>query len=232
MEQDAIDTKPAKKEAGSFRLILTLGIAGFFSGVILVGVYIGTLPIIKGHKAAALREAIYKVLPGAVAFETLVLKEGQLVLQEGEPAEGADELPVIYAGFGKGEELIGMAIPSEEPGFQDVIAGIFGYAPAEKVIIGFEVLESRETPGLGDKIIKDADFRANFTKLEVEPLIETVKKGEKDSPNEVEAITGATISSKTIVKMMNKSIDQWKGPIEAYLEQRSAGEQQLGNKRD
>jgi electron transport complex protein RnfG len=72
-----------------------------------------------------------------------------------------------------------------------------------------EVLESRETPGLGDKIYKDAAFQENFVKLSVEPEIVTVKKGSKAAANEVEAITGATISSKAIVKIMNNTHKEW-----------------------
>ena len=71
------------------------------------------------------------------------------------------------------------------------------------------MLESRETPGLGDKINKDVDFLANFTDLAVEPTIVGVKKGEKAKPNEVDCITGATISSKSVIKILNTSTGEW-----------------------
>ena len=72
-----------------------------------------------------------------------------------------------------------------------------------------EVLESKETPGLGDKIYKDAEFVANFRQLSIEPEIVTVKKGKKSAANEVDAITGATISSKAIVRIINETNDIW-----------------------
>ncbi len=64
-----------------------------------------------------------------------------------------------------------------------------------------EILDSRETPGLGDKIYKDAAFVANFASLSVDPEIVAVKKGNKSAPNQIDAITGATISSKAVVKI-------------------------------
>jgi electron transport complex protein RnfG len=53
----------------------------------------------------------------------------------------------------------------------------------------------------------------------VDPEIVPVKNGEKQNPNEVEAITGATISSKAIVKLLNNSMDLWQETIETYITQ-------------
>ena len=60
-----------------------------------------------------------------------------------------------------------------------------------------------------DKIIFDDHFKANFDALAVEPTIEPVKKGKKTSPNHVDCITGATISSEAVVKILNKGNEQW-----------------------
>jgi electron transport complex protein RnfG len=72
-----------------------------------------------------------------------------------------------------------------------------------------EVLESRETPGLGDKIYKDADFVGSFSPLSIDPNIVAVKKGTKSRPNEIDAITGATISSKAVVRIINEAHVEW-----------------------
>ena len=46
-------------------------------------------------------------------------------------------------------------------GYQDVIRILlYGYSPEHQAIVGMRVLESRETPGLGDKIEKDPAFLA------------------------------------------------------------------------
>ena len=208
---------PAPDEAGTGRLIATLGIAGFFSGIILVSAYLITLPMIQAHKARALEQAVYKVLPGATTYTPMELQGGQLAAPgEGQGAEtqGADYH--LFAGYNDQQELVGFAVLTEKPGFQDLIVAIFGYDPRQEVIIGMEVLESKETPGLGDKIMKDADFQENFRELAVSPEIVAVKKDAARQPNEVEAITGATISSKAIVRLLNKGMGTWKPAIDGY----------------
>ena len=214
-------------EPSSFRLVATLGLAGFFSGLVLVGAFLYTKPIIAANRAQALQQAIFKVLPGCASFRTLELRGGQLaMLEEGapEPKEG-EEVRRIYAGYDEKESLIGFAISGEEPGYQDLIVAIYGYNPRKKVIIGFEVLESKETPGLGDKIMKDPGFQANFRSLAVEPPVTVVKKGEKQKNNEIEAITGATISSKAVGRLLDKSLAEWLPLIGAYWKEDKKGEQ-------
>ena len=76
-----------------------------------------------------------------------------------------------------------------------------------------EILDSRETPGLGDKIYKDAVFVANFSNLVADPEIVTVKKGTRNAPNEVDAITGATISSKAVVRIINEGQARWRDKL-------------------
>ena len=207
------------KEPGSFKLISSLGIAGLFSGIVLVGTFLYTNPMIIANKEAATQRAIFKVLPGCENFQTLTISDNEIkVMDEASSSENSSNSdPRVYAGFNGSGELVGFAIPGSEPGFQDVIAAMFGYNAADGAIIGFEVLESKETPGLGDKIFKDKDFQLNFTNLVIEPQIITVKKGEKTQPNQVEAITGATISSKAIVNLLNNTLESWKAPIDQYL---------------
>ena len=214
----------ADPEPGAVRLIGTLGVAGFLSGLLLVGVYLFTLPMIQAHKARALRDAVYQVLPGTTAFEPLVMREGRLVpYVEGQEGEQGQAGPAVFAGYNDAGELTGFAVSSAEPGFQDLIAGIFGYQPGEAVIVGFEVLESKETPGLGDKIMKDAAFQAQFERLAVEPQVAAVKKGEKKQSNEVEAITGATISSKAVVRLLTNGLEKWQEAMEEFAEEKEGG---------
>ncbi len=209
-QQKNIPVTGGKPEPSSFRLVATLGVAGLVSGFFLVGAYLYTLPLIQAAKARALEAAIYEVLPGCVRFDAYDLKGGALVKAEG----AATELPRVFAGYDKEGARIGFAIQSAVPGFQDVVAGIFGYVPETKTIVGLKILESKETPGLGDKIFKDEAFKGNFVKLAVEPEIVLVKKGEKANPNEVDAITGATISSRAVVSLLNTGMKDWKGTLD------------------
>ncbi len=69
-----------------------------------------------------------------------------------------------------------------------------------------------ETPGIGDKIIKDPTFLNNFEALQARPnadgsgleqAIVPVKNGTKTQPWEIDAISGATISSNAIARMLD-----------------------------
>jgi electron transport complex protein RnfG len=123
--------------------------------------------------------------------------------------DGDDAAKQIYAAYDEAGVFRGYAIPAEGSGFQDTIALIFGFDPAKRVIVGMQVLESRETPGLGDKIAKDPVFVSNFDALEVTPEIRLVKNGAKSAANEVDSITGATISSKAVVRILNDAASAW-----------------------
>jgi electron transport complex protein RnfG len=188
------------KRAGPFRLILTLAVAGFVSGLVLVTVYLATAPLILENQKAAMEAAIYKVVPGSESRKAFEVIDEELV-----PYEGTG-LPVVDAVFGAYDasgKLLGYGIPSEGAGFQDTIKLIYGYDPETNKVIGMEVLESKETPGLGDKIFKDQDFVDSFRDLGIEPEVVAVPKGTKSGPNEVDSISGATISSKAVVKIIN-----------------------------
>ena len=195
----------------SLRLVLTLAIAGLVSGMAIIGIYETTLPTITANKARELREAVFKVLPGVSQMQALVFRDGDLKVVE---APDKDE-PVIYGGYDEQGDFVGYAMPAAGPGFQDTIGILYGYKPAEKIVVGMEVLESRETPGLGDKIYKDAVFVGGFSALSVEPEIVAVKKGTKSQPNEIDAITGATISSKAVVRIINETHAEWSAQLPA-----------------
>ena len=195
----------------SLRLVLTLAIAGLLSGIAIIGIYETTLPTITANKARELREAVLKVLPGVTQMQALVHRDGELVVV----AEPEKDEPVIYGGHDAQGDFVGYAVPAAGPGFQDTIALLYGYKPGDRQVVGMEILESRETPGLGDKIYKDADFVAEFSALRVDPEIVAVKKGTKTGPNQVDAITGATISAKAVVRIINEAQTEWSGRLPA-----------------
>ncbi len=205
------------KEPGSFRLIATLALAGLISGLALAGVYLWARPLIEANEAAALRRAILELLPGTTEIVALTPRGERLVSFDETDPESKD-LPRIYLGRNAEGKALGFAIPAEGPGFMDTIGVIYGYEPEKKVIVGMIVLESRETPGLGDRIAFDPHFLENFRALAVEPEIVSVKKGEKKNPNEVDSITGATISSKAVVSILNKGTARWRDLLDGEIE--------------
>ncbi|MBN2492027.1 MAG: FMN-binding protein [Planctomycetes bacterium] len=203
------------REPSTLRLIATLGLAGFFSGLAIVGVHALTLPRIEQNRRERLERAILTVLPGSRSFAVFVERDGRLAPLDAEQAKQAGE-PPIYAGFDAAGKLVGFALPGSEPGYQDAIHGIFGVDPARRLVVGFQVLESRETPGLGDRILAEEWIAPNFRALAIDPGIEAVAAGKKTAAHQVETITGATISSRAVVRMLQKALERWRAGIEAY----------------
>jgi electron transport complex protein RnfG len=199
----------AVQEPGGARLVLALALAGLLSGLIIIAIFEATLPTITANKAAELRAAVFKVLPGVSRLQPLRYEGGRLIAA---PGRATDD-QTIYGGYDREQHFIGYAIPAAGPGFQDTIQLLYGYLPGERTIVGMQILDSRETPGLGDKIYKDAAFVANFDRLAVDPTVVAMKKGHKSAPNEIDAITGATISSKAVVRIINEARERWEGRL-------------------
>ena len=176
-------------------MISTLGGIALISGILVVLVYQLTLPAIQENRRIALERAIFKVLPGAVSKASFKLTEdGQIMLDESE-VSGPGYM--IYAGYDNSDMLIGLAMVAAAPGYADIIRILYGYSIECECIIGINVLESKETPGLGDKIEKDPEFLKNFEALDVKleagkmkllNEIITVKHGTKKHPWEIDAI--------------------------------------------
>jgi electron transport complex protein RnfG len=223
-----MNTSVDTSSPSSLRLVLTLAIAGLLSGMAIIGIYESTLPTITENKARELREAVFKVLPGVSQMQALVHRDGELVVVV---APDKDE-PVIYGGYDEQGLFVGYAMPAAGPGFQDTIAILYGYKPAEKLVVGMEVLESRETPGLGDKIYKDMEFVGAFSALSIDPEIVAVKKGTKSQPNEIDAITGATISSKAVVRIINEAHAAWAAQLPMPGSEPPFRQESTGNEAD
>ena len=199
------NTHVGKGDPGSLKLIATLSFAGLLSGLIIVLAYETTLPTITAYKAKVLEEAVFKVLPGVTSMQRLVYRDRALTVND--QVQKGDE--AIFSGFDASGRLVGYAIPGAGPGFQDTIRLLYGYIPEQRKISGMEILESRETPGLGDKIYKDPAFVANFESLSVDPEIRAIKKGKPKAASDIDAITGATISSKAVVRIINEANRLW-----------------------
>jgi electron transport complex protein RnfG len=212
---------PPPKIWQMYRALVGVGLLG---GLLIVTVFEYTRPIIEQNHAEALRRAIFQVLPAARSSASYRLDEaGGFV--SGTGAESGEEL--IYACYDEEQRLVGFAVQAEGMGYQDTIRLLYGYSFAEDAITGIRVLESRETPGLGDKIETDAAFLVNFERLDVSlagdlsglaNLIEYVKPGTKQHPWQIDGITGATISSTAVANILRKSSARWIPQIKQNLD--------------
>jgi electron transport complex protein RnfG len=227
MAGPAAQTQPSRPDIlPMYRALVGVGM---LCGLLIVSVYLLTGPVIARNEARALEAAVFQVLPGASSKRSFVQEgDGFRPLEAGQSAAGtlhagtlhAGTLHArtVHAGYDDSGNLVGIAVPALGMGYQDVIRVLYGYAPASETIVGMQVLASKETPGLGDRIEKDPQFLDNFRALDVHLAaggqslahpIEAVKNGEKRSPWQIDGITGATISSKAIAAMLRDSSRDW-----------------------
>ena len=102
----------------------------------------------------------------------------------------ADADVTVYAGYAE-NGLAGYAVPgASEAGYGGRILLMVGLTP-DRTVVGYEKLAANETPGLGAKLADD-DFRRQFAGRPGLGL-----KVRKDG-GEVDAITGATITSRAV----------------------------------
>ncbi len=213
--------RPATPAGPMIRTLMGIAVV---SGFLVVLAYQLTKPIIAENQRRAIEAAVFQVIPSAVTRKDYVIGDQGLVAVT--PEAPADGIPV-YAGYDANGRLLGVAANAAAQGYADMVHLLYGYDPDCQCIRGIKVLKLAETPGLGDKIISDAGFVANFQQLDASLNadgsdlandIVTVKHGTKQQPWQIDAISGATISSKAVGKALNQSAKQVLPRLAPHLE--------------
>lgn len=180
----------------SSRMIIVLTAVGLLSGGFLATVGILTKERIALNKQREIQKAILNVVPGTLHSEK-IYEEKNLAVYKGKDAEGADTGYAVYA---------------SGAGFQDKISLMYGIDPSFTKIKQLAILEQLETPGLGAKITNEDLFLRFWEGRDAtQPL--TLRKPPAASPgmlgaSEVNTITGATISSESVLKIVNLSLER------------------------
>lgn len=112
----------------------------------------------------------------------------------------------MYVHYGENREVLGYAVPINGSGLWGSIEGYVGISSDYSTILGLDFTSHSETPGLGGRISEEW-FREQFRGID----ITTAKNGEyivykPASGGNVDAITGATLTSKSVSKFMNEDI--------------------------
>lgn len=181
--------------------------------LIIVGVFQGTAVRIADNQARFLAAAVAEVLP---VTETTVAVD---VNSSGRLVTTAETLPLpVFLSYDNNGELAGAILTGQGMGYQDNIRVLYSYSFEQDAIVGFKVLDSKETPGLGDRVEIEPHFIANFEALDASlnsagdalanPIV-TVKQGDKTEPWQIDGITGATITTEAIGNILNESANTW-----------------------
>lgn len=207
------DTSTPEINTPSAAMVRTLGMVSVICGIIIVGIYQVTLAPVNANKKLALERQVFKVLPHAKTVVDYFATDAGI-----ENADGRENTPAgavrFYAAYGEDGSLAGIAAEASSAGYADQVRILYGYDPVKQAITGIGVIAMRETPGIGDKILVDRDFLRNFEALDVglaqdmkslANAVKTVKHGNKQNPWEIDAIAGATVTSKAVGRGINAS---------------------------
>lgn len=210
MNAPAIAAQPSTPTGA---MIKTLGLVSALCGLIIVGSYQGTYSAVQENKRIALERAVFKVVPKAKSVSEFYALPGRTIeaAKSGETPAGAVK---FYAGYDEAGQLAGIAAEGGAKGYADTVRVMFGYQADCHCITGIGVVSMRETPGIGDKIVTDAAFLENFKALDARlnadlsalaNEVKTVKHGTKTNPWQIDAIAGATITSRAVGKGINEA---------------------------
>jgi len=117
----------------------------------------------------------------------------------------ADGNPVVlyFRGVDSSGNVVGYAFRNTQPGAQGLVEILGGVTADFSTVTGMEVMSHSETPGLGAKITEPG-FKSQFLNLAVADM-KLAKSGGK-----VDAISGATISSVTVITALHTGVDNVK----------------------
>ncbi len=121
----------------------------------------------------------------------------------------------LYVGYGEGgKQITGYAFPVGGAGFWGPVYGMVSVDPEASRIMGIAFFRHSETPGLGARIT-ETWFTRQFAGLPIFP-VEGDKKifflkpaGPGKGPNELDAITGATGTSRGVEAFVNRDLDRF-----------------------
>jgi len=177
-------------------------VASVFFGICLAGLNAWWQPKIIANEIKKFNDLAGAMLTEAEQFEpaavlTIDIGKGKTVDTEIKKAVAAGD-------------IVGWAFVCEGSGFADKIRLVVAVDRQFKKLHGFGVLSSNETPGFGDKI-KTEDFFANqFIGAPAGEFTLSKTGDDKKIDSEIVAITGATVTSESVVKILNNFIGQVK----------------------
>ena len=115
----------------------------------------------------------------------------------------------LYAPSGGHGEVVAIAVEFVGPGLWGPVKGFLALEPDMKTIRGIVFHQQEETPGLGGDIVSDS-FRNQFKGKTITDTLGNpgigIVRGGASGANQVDAISGATITCDKVEEMLNKLI--------------------------
>ncbi|WP_297286076.1 FMN-binding protein [uncultured Brachyspira sp.] len=183
-----------KKKEVTYKAVISVTVTALIAGFLLSFVYSSFEKDILANNEKTVLNGVKAVIPNADNIEGPISENAAYPYYIGKKADGS---------------VAGYAILSSAGGYNGQNKVLVGFSDDAATITGIVVTEQAETPGLGAKIVEPS-FRNQFTnKSSVVPL--TVVKGikpEEALDAQIAAISGATISSTSVVTAVNSANEQ------------------------
>lgn len=185
------------------RILVFVVVMGTVSGGLLVGVNTATSPLIARNEELALKSALLDALEityeeskviEIFAEQIQTLKKGQYTFYQS--PDGA--FAFVFSGSG----------------LWGPVSGIISLENDLKTIRKVKITHQEETPGLGARIAEE-NYLKQFRTKEVLPKLIFMPEGKARDKNEVDAITGATGSSRALEKLLNENIQRYVAVLES-----------------
>lgn len=170
---------------------------GTLSGSLLVGVNVYTSPLISKNEELKLKSSVLGVFE--ISYDKPNIIE---VFDKSVKVLKKDSHTFYNSGDGA------VAFELSGPGLWGPIRGIISLEKDLKTIRRIKITHQEETPGLGGRIA-EADYLNQFKDKEVLPRLIFMPEGKASQKNEVDAITGATGSSKALEKVINENLQKY-----------------------
>jgi electron transport complex protein RnfG len=166
------------------KIALNLTATCLISGVIIAGTYFATAPIAAKKAVEIKQKTMQTLVPQADSFKEVEGKEGWYAAE-------------------KGGATVAYVVPGEAKGYGGAIQMLVAVS-ADGKVIDYSVTKHNETPGLGDKAAR-SPFKDQF-KGKTADLLEVTKDPSKTE--NIQALTGATISSRAFTKAVKQAVDE------------------------
>ena len=165
-----------------------------------------TRPFIEKNKELKLKQAVLGALH--VPYQKKELEE----TFETEIKLHVSDKTTFYLKYSEKGIIEAVAFKMEGSGLWAPISMVMALKPDLKTIHGVTILDQAETPGLGARIV-EAEFLDGFVGKLIKPEIILVSRKKAERENEVDAITGATLSSEALEAIINNQFQLYRKTI-------------------
>jgi len=192
---------------------LVLVLATLF-GTALAGIQTKLGPIIEANKIEETMEKIPSLVLGEEKAVKMMDQKDSLVVTSRIieiEKNGIKKFYTVYDAFFKDGSMAGHVAKASGQGYADKIEVLVGLDAHADTITGLFILDQKETPGLGNRIL-EKPWRDQFLDKPSNKRLVVVKGG-TGKGHEIDAISGATISSRSVTGIVNNTIADIKAQL-------------------